>query len=113
MIQARPLAFTAKNIFSGWSGTGIYPFNPRKVLSHVPPPPSIEPVLRQYTPEFQSPYLNPELTSSPIDTPAIALANSDIKQLVADRSASFDTPACNHVVRLIRTLNRSLAKNRI
>src|SRR5947207_2109859 len=89
---------------------GIRLFKPDKVLSRVPPPP---PTLRHSTPEFQSPYLNPALTSSPIETPAMALANSDIKQRASDRLAPFDTPARTHVVRLIRTLDRSFAKNRI
>ena len=35
---AREQAFTARNIRSGWSGTGLYPFNPRRVLDEIPKP---------------------------------------------------------------------------
>ena len=112
-IKARPLAFTAKNIASGWSGTGLRPFNPRIVLSQVPLPLPVESPPLRSTPEFESPFLNPDLTSSPIDTPAQTLANTEIKQRAHDRSIPFDTPARTHVVRLVRTLNRSFARNRI
>ena len=112
-VQARLLAFTVSNILSGWSGTGIRPFKPQKVLVHLPLPPPIEPTPHESTPEFQSPYLHPDLTSSPIDNLAMELANSDIKRRASDPSAPFDTPMRTHVVRLVRTLNRSLARNRI
>ena len=112
-IKAHPLAFTSSHIFSGWSGTGLRPFAPEKVLSRVPLPLPIEPYPRESTPEFQSSLLNPNLTSSPIETPAMALANADIQQRATDRSAPFDTPAHTHVVRLVRSLNRSFAKNRL
>jgi len=79
-IKARPMAFTPKNIASGWSGTGLRPFNPRIVLSQVPRPPLVEPPPLRSTPEFETPFLNPDLTSSPIDTPALALAYTEIKQ---------------------------------
>jgi hypothetical protein len=38
--QVRDQAYTAENIASGFTKTGIYPFNPRKVLDDLPPPPS-------------------------------------------------------------------------
>jgi hypothetical protein len=98
------MAFTPKNIASGWSGTGLRPFNPRIVLSQVPRPPLVEPPPLRSTPEFETPFLNPDLTSSPIHTPALALAYTEIKQCTQDRSVPFDTPARTHVVRLVRTL---------
>jgi hypothetical protein len=113
MIKARPLAFTVRNILSGWSGTGIHPFRPIKVLAHVPLPPPIEPLSRLSTPEFESPYLDPNLTSSPMDNPAMDVANSDLKRRASNPSAPFDTPSRVHIIRVIRTLNRSLARNRI
>lgn len=113
MIKARPLAFTVKNILSGWSGTGIYPFRPEKVLAYVPLPSPIEQSSRLSTPEFNSLYLNPNLTSSPINNSAMDVANTDLKRRASDHSTPFDTSARVHVVRVIRTLNRSLARNRI
>jgi hypothetical protein len=80
-IAARPHAFTTRNILSGWSGTGLYPFNPQKVLSRVPilPEPMDIPA-REPTPDpSQNPLENPELNSSPIESPAMNAANSHIK----------------------------------
>jgi hypothetical protein len=77
-INARPLAFTSKNIFSGWSSTGLRPYMPQKVLSKVLPPSApIEPPLCQSTPDF--PLENPNLTSSQIENAAMTLANKDIE----------------------------------
>lgn len=35
---ARDKVFTARNIRSGWSGAGLFPFNPSKVLEEIPKP---------------------------------------------------------------------------
>jgi hypothetical protein len=35
---ARDQAFTSKNIRAGWSGAGLFSFNPAKVLSGIPKP---------------------------------------------------------------------------
>lgn len=114
-ITARSLAFTKRNILSGWSGTGLYPFNPEKVLSRVPIVPAIELCPpRLATPEIDNPLDNPNLTSSPIETPAMDAANLHLQQRASDQSISLDTPrARTHIVRLIHTLKRSLAENRI
>ena len=112
-IVARLLAFTARNIRSGWSGTGLQAFNLEKVRSRVPPPAIMEPPIRQVTPEYDTPLHNPQLTSSPIATPDMDAANTCIQQCANDRSAIFNTPERTHVVRIVRALNRSLARNRI
>ena len=64
-------------------------------------------------PEYDTPLHNPDLTSSPIATPDMDAANTCIQQRANDRSAIFNTPERTHVVRIVRTLNRSLARNRI
>lgn len=35
---ARGKVFTARNIRAGWSGAGLFPFNPNKVLKELPKP---------------------------------------------------------------------------
>ena len=112
-ITARKQAFTTRNILSGWSGTGLHPFNPQKVLGRVPVPPPVETPPREPTPIFINPLDNPELNSSPVETPAMNAANNDIKRRAHFRSSEFDTPARKHVVRMATALNRSLAKNRV
>jgi hypothetical protein len=112
-ITARPRAFIRQNILSGWSGTGLYPFNPEKVLSRVPIP-SVESPPRPLTPpSSQTPLEHPDLNSSPIETLAMNAANAHIKERARDRNANFDTPARKHVLRMTTALNRSLAKNRV
>jgi hypothetical protein len=54
-ILARAKAFTQRNILSGWRGTGLNPFNPRKVLSRIPIPSAPDTPTREATPEFESP----------------------------------------------------------
>jgi hypothetical protein len=117
-IKARPHAFTVRNIKSGWSGTGLFPFNPEKVLGRIPisNPLPIEPspAARSSTPNPSlSPLDNPDLTSSPLATPAMNAANLHIKKLARTRSADFHTPERKHVVRITKALSRSLALNRI
>jgi len=112
-VVARAQAFTYRNVWSGWAGTGLNPFNPDKVLSRVPNPLPSTPPLRQPTPEYDHSLNNPELNSSPTDTPALRSANTEIIERARDRQAIFDTPARSHVIRLVSTLNRSLARNRI
>ena len=86
-ITARKLAFTMQNIPSGWSGTGLYPFNPQKVLGRIPLPPPIEVITREPTPEVTNTLDNPELNSSPIETPAMKAANTHIKRHACSRSS--------------------------
>jgi len=99
-ISARSNAFTKKNILSGWSGTGLNPFNPQKVLGHVPIPPTLEVQIHEATPDIGSPLLHPELNSSPVETPYLRAATTHIKKCALDRNTEFDTPARQHVVRM-------------
>lgn len=43
--HARNKAFTQRNIRSGFSASGLYPFNPERVLQSMPkPPPELKPI---------------------------------------------------------------------
>src|SRR5436190_17806175 len=67
-ITARKQAFTTRNILSGWSGTGLHPFNPQKVLGRVPVPPPVETPPREPTPIFINPTSDHGLGSVYIET---------------------------------------------
>jgi hypothetical protein len=110
---SRSQAFTTRNILSGWSGTGLYPFNPEKVLRRVPILASNEPPIRLSTPPSNTPLENPDLNSSPLESSAMNAANTHIKHRARNCAADFDTPARKHVIRMATALNRSLAKNRV
>lgn len=88
------------------------PFNPQKVLSHVPHSPTPQVQIRDTTSVFESPLLHPDLNSLPVETPCLQAATADIKKYALDQNTKFDTPACEYVVQMTRTLKRSLAKNR-
>jgi hypothetical protein len=45
--RARQKAFTLRNIRSGWTKAGLFPFNPERVLSDIPKP-QVEEIV-QYT----------------------------------------------------------------
>jgi len=78
---------------ASWCDSGLQPFNPLKVLGRIPPPLPVNQPARGTTPEAVAPFANPDLTSSPIDTPALRAANSAITQLAHDRNAVFNIPA--------------------
>jgi hypothetical protein len=37
---ARVSSLTKRNIVAAWRGSGLFPFNPERVLAHVPKPPT-------------------------------------------------------------------------
>jgi hypothetical protein len=37
---AREKAFTKRNILGAWRGSGLFPFNPNRVLAEIPKPPT-------------------------------------------------------------------------
>jgi hypothetical protein len=67
---AREKVFTARNIRSGWSRTGLFPFNPSKVLKVIP---KADPQLtNQGSNEVElEPYLHDEVPQTPA-TPVTA-----------------------------------------
>jgi hypothetical protein len=38
MYHSRLQAITEKNVLAGWRASGLYPFNPDKVLTQIPKP---------------------------------------------------------------------------
>ena len=88
-ITAHKLSFTIQNILSGWSGTGLHPFNPQKVLQCVPVVTLIETPPHKMTPIFANPLDNPELNSSPVETLAMNAANNDIKWQANNQSSEI------------------------
>ena len=68
--RTREIALTARNIRSGWSGAGLFPFNPNRVLASmsalggppaaVPPPP--QPAHEQIWSTRQAPLVTPTTT---------------------------------------------------
>lgn len=102
-VNAHARAFTSWNIRSAFSGAGLLPFCPTKVIrrigSSLTPPPLSE------NPEMSTPFDNPNLTSSPVDINVFKAANQELTRLV-DAQLPLNTPARKHVHRLAKSTER-------
>jgi hypothetical protein len=79
--QARSLAMTSRNIRSGWSKTGLYPFNPAKVLDdmqEVPASPTSAPVMRGVP-------LQPLLPLTSVKTPTNTVSLAALQRKLEER----------------------------
>ena len=98
-IEAHEIAFMTQNIQSAFAGVGLVPFNPEKVLQHVPLPPSPphpDPDTEATTtpPPTSTPptpFCEEILTSSPLHGNAMHKANAKIIELMAS-SVPLNTP---------------------
>ena len=67
--QARSKAFTRRNILSGWSKTGLYPFNPARVLQTIQKPeqqvaPTTLPIEHERDPPHANQLVTPTISES-------------------------------------------------
>ena len=113
--DAHRQVFSSKNIKGGFSGTGIFPYNPGKVLNRIV---SVNPLPEhQVTPPSTpvppmttiTPFSATVLTSSPSDFSMFQAANSALNALV-DRSEPLSTPACSFVRCLTSTSEKLFAR---
>ena len=61
---ARVRAFTKKNILAGWAKSGLFPFNPERVLKDTP-----KLVVILHIPESQEVNIDPRLKENVVQTP--------------------------------------------
>jgi len=112
-VEAHDGAFSNQNIRSGFRGTGIWPFNPSKVINRIEPRVQDSIVARGSTPtELTTPYRESVLTSSPINTEEVRLANA---ALLSEISAGgcLSTPARNYAACVVRRSERANVRNMI
>ena len=105
-VGARPRAFSSQNINSSWSGAGLNPFQPRKVICRVHDDSNSESVTTP--PPTSNPFDN-ALISSPVDILAFQAANGTLNQLIMNKQP-LDTPARNYVRRLTQRSERLYAE---
>jgi hypothetical protein len=95
-VKARIRAFSIQNIFGSWSGAGLIPFSPRKVVRRVqkdtPSPPSSPEIVTT------NPFTN-TLTNSPINIHAVQAANKALNECLA-QIPGVSSPIRNYVQRL-------------
>jgi len=119
-VRARKVAFSSSNVFGGWRGAGLLPFNPEKVLRNIEiPPPSTE--THQTLPPPNSPThesLDPALfnssllTSSPLNAEAFRKTASALRAEVEQKKV-LATPVRQLIPRLATTTERLHAENSI
>jgi hypothetical protein len=111
-VIAHDKAVSAKNILSGFRGTGIHPFLPTKVLRRVASP-SPEPPSRPSTPPNPlAPFNQAVLTDSPVDFNAVQRANVALNTLLESQKP-LPTPARIFVRHLARSVMRLHTRNTI
>jgi DDE superfamily endonuclease len=80
---ARKRASTKRNIMAGWAATGLFPFNPERVLRHTPKPPAelTVPKANEVVSCPQDQVLQTPITSlTPVTTEALTSLHNLIKQ---------------------------------
>jgi hypothetical protein len=105
-IEARHNAFSIQNIQSGFSGTGILPFDPSKVVNRVKPVVQNSIVVRAFIPtDVASPFKESVLTNSPLNTEEARTANAALLGELAS-SAPLSTPARNYAQKVVKRSER-------
>jgi hypothetical protein len=100
---ARPKAFSESNIKSGWSGTGLIPFNRRRVIGRLADTMSPEPDSTSSPPSSASeipscPFLSVPDTPSKLDSASLRVANTTLLQTMD--ASNLDTPTKRYISRL-------------
>jgi hypothetical protein len=77
--RARSVAFTPRNIRSGWSKTGLYPFNPDRVLKDIQKPPVDDhlPRTNRTTPGFSQ---QGDVLQTPVTSESLASLRNQVEQ---------------------------------
>ena len=104
-FPARETAITKRNILAAWAATGLFPFNPERVLRHTPKPPD-EPTLPEAN-EASCPQtlerpatpvtVAPITPVTPVTTEALTALHNLIKQ-------ELNNPSKRHVRRHVQKL---------
>jgi len=112
-VAAHDRALNTQNILSGFRGTGIYPFQPSKVLRRVASSRSPQQESRPSTPPNPlTPFNEAVLTDSPADFNAVKEANDALNTLISS-GAPLPSPAKKYVGHCTRSIMRLYARNTI
>jgi hypothetical protein len=108
--KAHDEVFCKENIQGGFCGTGIYPYNPDKVINRISIPVTPGPQNRAITPPpADIPFNDNVITSSPMDMEAIRFANYSLNNIIASNT-SIPTPVRKYVKSVTRTNERLHAR---
>jgi hypothetical protein len=104
---ARNRAFTRRNITAAWAATGLFPFNPERVLQNTPKPP-VELIVSTASGVVQS-YLQDEIPVAPTTpvtpvTPMNAEGLTLLHDLIKQDAAQLDKPSEQRLQRRVQKL---------
>lgn len=95
-VKAHEKAFTAQNIKAGFRATGIFPFNPLKVINRIKSAINESTEVQPITPvKVSTPFTEDVLTSSPLNTDEERRANAALQSQIA-AGGVLSTPARNY-----------------
>jgi hypothetical protein len=98
---AREKALTKRNIVVGWAATGLFPFNPARVLRNTPKPAA---ALRPAEPsEIAAPDVQDEALQSPV-TPVTAAGVVSLQNLIQQDAGASDEPSKRRLQRRVQKL---------
>jgi hypothetical protein len=99
---AREKAFTKRNITAAWAATGLFPFNPDRVLRATPKPPAQSTVLRADEIKVGS-YEQDELPQTPV-TPVSAEALTSLHNIIKQDALTLNKTSIPRLQRHIQKL---------
>jgi len=105
--QARKIAFTTRNIHSGWSKTGLHPFNPARVLDLIrrPQVENIIPQTANRTADMPTP---DDMLPTPVTYESLTYLRTRIEQ-----NTALDSPGTHDVQKLANTAEKAFAERTI
>jgi hypothetical protein len=105
--RARKVAFTPQNIKSGWSRTGLYPFNPARVLDLIrrPQVEEITPQISNTTADLPSP---DDMLPTPVTYESFTYLRTKIEQ-----NTALDSPGTYRIQKLANATEKLFADRAI
>jgi len=114
---AHEKVFNYKNIMSGFSSTGIYPFNPDKVFNRLPKPrastPTAESDCIPSTPCTTIQFDHNALTSSPMDFLTLRSNNSTLHTLLRESAPHLPSDAKQYIRCIASAAEKLYAQNSV
>ena len=113
-MPARERTLTKRNITAGWAASGLFPFNPERVLRDIPKLLPEQTVLNEMTACPQNEMLQKPVTPVSPVTLVTATALTSLHNLIKQEACAFNEPSKQriqrHVAKLVSAAQISFAK---
>lgn len=105
--QARQVAFTRRNIKSGWSKTGLFPFNPARVLDSIRRP-QVEEIISQTANTTADLPSSNDMLPTPVTYESLTFLRTKI-----EHSTALDSPDSHRIQKLANAAEKAFADRAI